>query len=402
MTATPSPRSERRPAAAVGAAAVAVLLAVTGCTSALKGDEAGATRSGPPASDSASDATTTTTAPQGTGEDPKCRKGEGKRVRQLPDVEVPAFRRDAFEIPAQTIGGVRVAPVAVAAVDIPAFTVDGGCVITFDAPGGCFGAREITPIEIPSISVPGFTIPSVTIGGETAEGDSVEGDRADADRSEGDRVEQECQEKPQAGDTYISSVYQGSLYRGSLYRGGIYRGAGNRSGIEIAERDIFLDSVEVPALDIPAVTVPAVSLPARSLDAIELPGSSSKVLEGEDERSYSTSTDVLFDFGKAELKPEAVTELQAVVADLKARFPEGEITVEGHTDSVGSDADNQDLSERRAQAVSDFLTTQGGIDSGRVTVTGFGEKVPVAPDNASDPAAQAQNRRVVITARTSA
>ena len=84
------------------------------------------------------------------------------------------------------------------------------------------------------------------------------------------------------------------------------------------------------------MTVPAVSLPARSLDAIELPGSSSKVLEGEDERSYSTSTDVLFDFGKAELKPEAVTELQAVVADLKARFPEGEITVEGHTDSVGS------------------------------------------------------------------
>lgn len=188
------------------------------------------------------------------------------------------------------------------------------------------------------------------------------------------------------------------MYRGSLYRGSLYRGSGRRAKIEIPERDIFLDSVEVPSLSVPSVSVPSVSLPSRSLDAIELPGSSSKVLEGEGERSYTTSTDVLFDFGQANLKPEAQVELLAVVADLRRRFPEGDITVDGHTDSVGSDADNQALSERRAQAVSDFLTSQG-IDSGRITVTGYGEKVPVEPETGDDPEAQAKNRRVVITAR---
>jgi len=67
------------------------------------------------------------------------------------------------------------------------------------------------------------------------------------------------------------------------------------------------------------------------------------------------------------------------------------VAVEGHTDSVGSDAYNQKLSERRAQAAVDYLVSQG-VDASRLQPTGYGESKPMASNDTAD--GRAQNRRV--------
>ncbi len=74
------------------------------------------------------------------------------------------------------------------------------------------------------------------------------------------------------------------------------------------------------------------------------------------------------------------------------QYPQTSTVVEGHTDSVGTDAYNQGLSERRAGAVRDVLVNQYGVESGRVQAVGYGESRPVADNASSD--GRAINRRV--------
>jgi OOP family OmpA-OmpF porin len=74
------------------------------------------------------------------------------------------------------------------------------------------------------------------------------------------------------------------------------------------------------------------------------------------------------------------------------QYPQTTTVVEGHTDSVGPDAYNQKLSERRANAVKQVLTQQYGVESTRVDSVGYGETRPVA-DNATEEG-RAVNRRV--------
>jgi OOP family OmpA-OmpF porin len=74
------------------------------------------------------------------------------------------------------------------------------------------------------------------------------------------------------------------------------------------------------------------------------------------------------------------------------QYPQTTTTVEGHTDSVGPDAYNQKLSQRRADAVKQVLVNQYGVGGNRVQSKGYGETRPVA-DNATD-AGRAVNRRV--------
>ena len=101
--------------------------------------------------------------------------------------------------------------------------------------------------------------------------------------------------------------------------------------------------------------------------------------------------DVKFDFDKAQVKPESYGDIQNL-ADFMNQYPQTTTVVEGHTDSVGTDAYNQKLSERRAAAVRQVLVNQYGVDAGRVNSVGYGESRPVA-DNATD-AGRAVNRRV--------
>ncbi len=105
-----------------------------------------------------------------------------------------------------------------------------------------------------------------------------------------------------------------------------------------------------------------------------------------------TLGDVLFDTAQATLKPGAAGVIDRLATFLK-RNDDTRVVIEGHTDSVGSDAYNSELSRRRAQAVADALVSQG-IPSARMEILGRGEGFPVATNET--PAGRQQNRRVEI------
>ncbi len=101
---------------------------------------------------------------------------------------------------------------------------------------------------------------------------------------------------------------------------------------------------------------------------------------------------ILFDFGKSDLKSTSRTDLSDLATSLQ-RYPNTDVQVYGHTDSVGSDDFNQALSERRAEAAASYLVSQG-ISRSRITTIGRGERSPVASNDSET--GRAQNRRVEI------
>jgi outer membrane protein OmpA-like peptidoglycan-associated protein len=117
------------------------------------------------------------------------------------------------------------------------------------------------------------------------------------------------------------------------------------------------------------------------------------VLQGKGETAYDVCSDVLFDFDKSDIRPDAEAVLRQAVRSLDKRFPSQEIRVDGHTDSQGSDAYNDRLSIRRAESVKRWLADHG-IAAARMTTHGYGESEPVASNASSD--GRQKNRRVVI------
>ena len=101
---------------------------------------------------------------------------------------------------------------------------------------------------------------------------------------------------------------------------------------------------------------------------------------------------ILFDVNSANLRPASVSEIDKMAAVLQ-KYPDTNILIEGHTDASGSDAINQPLSVRRAQAVANE-TIAKGVAASRVTTQGYGSSQPVA-DNSTEVGKQA-NRRVEV------
>ncbi len=101
---------------------------------------------------------------------------------------------------------------------------------------------------------------------------------------------------------------------------------------------------------------------------------------------------ILFATNSSTLTPEAAGNITQLSETLK-KYADTNVVIEGHTDNSGSNAINQPLSERRAQAVSNNLTSNG-VDSGRITATGYGSTQPVG-DN-STAAGKSANRRVEV------
>ena len=101
---------------------------------------------------------------------------------------------------------------------------------------------------------------------------------------------------------------------------------------------------------------------------------------------------VTFDFAKYDLKPQFYPALNTIASTLK-EYNQTIVEVSGHTDSIGSDAANQVLSERRANAVSSYLMGQGVVRE-RFEVVGMGERYPVASNDTDS--CRAMNRRVEI------
>ncbi|MFS4460659.1 OmpA family protein [Bdellovibrio sp. HCB2-146] len=103
-------------------------------------------------------------------------------------------------------------------------------------------------------------------------------------------------------------------------------------------------------------------------------------------------SDILFDTGKADLKPAAKANINELAAIMK-KYPENVLTIKGYTDSSGSDKVNMPLSERRAQAVRNQLVT-AGIPANTVTSLGMGSANPLDAGTSKD--SLAKNRRVEI------
>jgi len=103
-------------------------------------------------------------------------------------------------------------------------------------------------------------------------------------------------------------------------------------------------------------------------------------------------SDVLFDSGKYTLRPLAREKL-AKISGIVLAYPSLRLAVEGNTDSVGTESSNQELSEKRAEGVRSYLTTQG-VPGSSTTATGFGKNRPIASNDTSE--GRQQNRRVEL------
>jgi outer membrane protein OmpA-like peptidoglycan-associated protein len=102
---------------------------------------------------------------------------------------------------------------------------------------------------------------------------------------------------------------------------------------------------------------------------------------------------IYFDFGSATIKSESEPVLKEI-ADAIGRNPAWKLSVEGHTDNIGTDAANLDLSRRRADAVRQALTTRYRVDAAKLTAAGFGAARPKEPNDTAE--GRARNRRVEL------
>ncbi|OHE55746.1 MAG: hypothetical protein A2Z47_13840 [Thermodesulfovibrio sp. RBG_19FT_COMBO_42_12] len=100
-----------------------------------------------------------------------------------------------------------------------------------------------------------------------------------------------------------------------------------------------------------------------------------------------------FDFNKSDIRGSDIEKLKKAVKFVK-KYPGFKIGIEGHTCSIGTEEYNQVLSERRANAVKNYLVKEGQIDAKRITTIGKGESNPAAPNDTSK--GRAKNRRVEI------
>tara|TARA_R100000900_G_scaffold102403_1_gene79473 strand:+ start:155361 stop:156383 length:1023 start_codon:yes stop_codon:yes gene_type:complete len=112
------------------------------------------------------------------------------------------------------------------------------------------------------------------------------------------------------------------------------------------------------------------------------------------EKIASIKLKVNFDFDSTEVKERYFSDIRELAEFLK-RFNDLQVEVEGHTDSIGPEAYNQGLSERRAKAVVELLVNQHGITASRLKPVGYGESRPVASNDTK--AGRAENRRVMAT-----
>lgn len=148
--------------------------------------------------------------------------------------------------------------------------------------------------------------------------------------------------------------------------------AGNRIGA-------YMDKQEAELRDAMAATVAA----------------NNATIERNNEQMLTATfkSNVFFDFNSSILKSGGYAELDRVAGVLN-QYPQTLIRIEGHTDQIGDEQYNQQLSERRAEAVRNALL-QRGIDPARITAVGMGECCPISSENAT-------NRRVTIqlSART--
>jgi outer membrane protein OmpA-like peptidoglycan-associated protein len=118
------------------------------------------------------------------------------------------------------------------------------------------------------------------------------------------------------------------------------------------------------------------------------------------ELHFTLAADVLFNFDRAELRPEADVALRKFRDQLGPQAARSRLRIEGHTDGKGSDPYNDRLALQRALSVQAWILASGGISQSSMSVAGFGKRRPVAPntkaDGSDDQDGRQRNRRVEI------
>jgi outer membrane protein OmpA-like peptidoglycan-associated protein len=128
-----------------------------------------------------------------------------------------------------------------------------------------------------------------------------------------------------------------------------------------------------------------------------------EIVEGKCEQRLRIGSDLFFDFDSASIRSDA----EPTLSEISSRLAQSQqpVAIEGHTDGKGEDVYNQRLSEERASSVKSYLAAHG-TPASRLTIVGWGERKPVAPnakpDGGDDPAGRQKNRRVEIVINTCA
>jgi outer membrane protein OmpA-like peptidoglycan-associated protein len=337
----------------------------------------------------------TTTAP--TPPDAPCGSGQGKTIPavDIPAVHVPGARAAGGKIGGDTFPAVVVPPITIPAQHIPA-----QCARVSPAPAGCLGAVHIPAVAVPGAVVPGLRIAKVSAGGVTAPGRTIPPMTRPPVSRDGASQPADCQQKARPGQTVLA-VTRLPATRLPATRLPTTRDAVSRESA-CDSSNHCIPALNLPAVTAPGATVPGVTVAGQTIVGRTLPeirSSCVKVAQGGGQTDYAVCTDVLFAFGKSALRPQAQQVLLQVAGSIRQRFPRGRIQVDGFTDSKGSPAFNQGLSDRRAAAVKAFLAAHG-VAAARMTTRGYGETHPVAPNTkpggADNPAGRAKNRRVVV------
>ena len=145
-----------------------------------------------------------------------------------------------------------------------------------------------------------------------------------------------------------------------------------------------------PVAQAPVYVPPAEPAPAPAV--VETPPPPPPPAPVPTSEKVSFAAEALFDFDKSIVKPAGMGALDDLLMKLQGMNTEVMVTV-GHTDSIGSDAYNQKLSQRRAEAVKAYIVSKG-VDASRVYTEGKGESQPVADNSTAE--GRAKNRRVTV------
>ena len=186
-----------------------------------------------------------------------------------------------------------------------------------------------------------------------------------------------------AGGAFAQNVDNWRATDGTVWKNGSNEYCWRDTGWTPATGVQGCDGVPAPAAPAPVAAPAAPAAAPAPAPVVPVAPATEKV---------SFAADAFFDFDKATLKPEGKAKLDDLTEKVKG-ITLGVIIAVGHTDSVGADGYNQKLSEKRAQAVKDYLTSKG-TDASRVYVEGKGEKQPVADNKSAE--GRAKNRRVEI------
>jgi len=336
--------------------------------------------------------------------DPSCAPGPDRIVTELADDTVEAVVVPDYTLAEQRLGDVTIPAVRVPGFTIPAHIVDNGCLISYNAPGGCLGAVEISSVSIPDVTIPGVEIDPVVVDGvELAAGIEIQPVTLAGASTPAVRREQTCAIETSDRTGGVPALVRDELIRPEFRREGGMRSFIGRDPVCVpagCSVRLSIDLVTVPVRISSRVVAPELVSVVTTLDAEQ----GTAVVETPGRTSYTASADVLFDPGEASLRPDAIPSLQSIIAAIRSAPPDAALLVEGHTDSLGETAYNDALARARAEGVAEWLVAEGGIALERITTLGFGETTPVAPntldDGTDNPEGRALNRRVVISVLT--